>query len=144
RRGAARGGVGSAWRRARRRRDRPPLRGRHAPLLARHLRPGAEAAPRRRPRPRGRRWYVRAVVVTRPPSGGLRTGEMCVTTDTAVSRRGLFLLALALCAAVAAPSAGAAGPRRPPVTQFRGDGSYTKASRGLHSIRYIVIHATDG
>jgi len=34
--------------------------------------------------------------------------------------------------------------RRPPVTHVYGDGSYTPASRGLQSIRYVVIHVTDG
>jgi N-acetyl-anhydromuramyl-L-alanine amidase AmpD len=34
--------------------------------------------------------------------------------------------------------------KRPTVTWIRGDGSFTKASRGKKQIRTIVIHATDG
>ena len=34
--------------------------------------------------------------------------------------------------------------KRPAVTWIRGDGSFTKASRGKKQIRTIVIHATDG
>ena len=34
--------------------------------------------------------------------------------------------------------------QRPPVEWFRGDGSYTKASRKPSRIKQIVIHATDG
>jgi N-acetyl-anhydromuramyl-L-alanine amidase AmpD len=33
---------------------------------------------------------------------------------------------------------------RPPLVHVYGDGSYTKASRGPHSIKFIIIHATDG
>lgn len=46
-------------------------------------------------------------------------------------------------AALAAPED--ANPvQRPPLIQVHGSGSYTPASRGLHSIKYIIIHATDG
>jgi N-acetylmuramoyl-L-alanine amidase len=63
-----------------------------------------------------------------------------------VSRRGL--ISSLLCAIFAGvPAAHAAtSVERPAVTWVRGDGSYTKASRSAksHTIRTIVIHATDG
>jgi N-acetyl-anhydromuramyl-L-alanine amidase AmpD len=50
-----------------------------------------------------------------------------------------------LCALAGVPLAAAAVPvKRPPLTWKRGDGSYTKASRGTHAITTIVIHDTDG
>jgi N-acetylmuramoyl-L-alanine amidase/Bacterial Ig domain len=58
-----------------------------------------------------------------------------------------LLAALALCALVPAAPAIAGDrtlPTRPPVTFVRGDGSYTKASRGLHAVHFVVIHTTDG
>jgi N-acetyl-anhydromuramyl-L-alanine amidase AmpD len=59
--------------------------------------------------------------------------------------RRVALPLLVACALFGAALAHAATPvKRPALTWIRGDGSYTKASRGLHSIRYIVIHATDG
>jgi N-acetyl-anhydromuramyl-L-alanine amidase AmpD len=71
---------------------------------------------------------------------------MCVTTGPPVSRTGL--IASLVCALlVSAPAARAATRvQRPAVTWVRGDGSYTKASRGVHdhAITMIVIHATDG
>ena len=62
-----------------------------------------------------------------------------------MSTRGL-LVAACVCLPAFAGAAGAArNPvQRPPLTVLRGEGSYTKASRGLHSVHEIVIHATDG
>jgi N-acetyl-anhydromuramyl-L-alanine amidase AmpD len=58
---------------------------------------------------------------------------------------GRALAAAILCALAGASTAAAAVPvKRPPLTWMRGDGSYTKASRGTHSITTIVIHDTDG
>lgn len=55
------------------------------------------------------------------------------------------LLACSLLAAVAAPCAHASREvRRPEVTWLRGEGNYTKASRTWHSIRCMVVHATEG
>ncbi|MGH3002297.1 MAG: N-acetylmuramoyl-L-alanine amidase [Gaiellaceae bacterium] len=60
--------------------------------------------------------------------------------------RGLLTAVLAVaCALAGAASADATVPvKRPPLTWVRGDGSYTKASRGRKEITTIVIHATDG
>jgi N-acetyl-anhydromuramyl-L-alanine amidase AmpD len=59
---------------------------------------------------------------------------------------GLITVAVAAC--LHAPAARAASPsspiERPPVTWLRGDGNYTKASRTWHSIRCVVVHATEG
>jgi N-acetyl-anhydromuramyl-L-alanine amidase AmpD len=57
------------------------------------------------------------------------------------SKKTLIILA-ALYAAVATPSASAAP--RPHVTWLRGDGNYTKASRGPAAIDYVVVHVTEG
>ena len=55
------------------------------------------------------------------------------------------LLAALLGALAGAPLAHASDlVKRPAVTWVRGDGSFTKASRGKKQIRTIVIHATDG
>jgi N-acetylmuramoyl-L-alanine amidase len=55
------------------------------------------------------------------------------------------LLAAFLGVLAFAPLAQASGlVKRPAVTWVRGDGSFTKASRGKKQIRTIVIHATDG
>jgi hypothetical protein len=52
---------------------------------------------------------------------------------------------LCLCGLLLAPAtADAAGVKRPPLTWYRGDGNYTKASRGPGAIRYLVVHATEG
>jgi hypothetical protein len=53
-------------------------------------------------------------------------------------------LLLSLCALLLAPAADAATVKRPPLTWFRGDGNFTKASRGPGAIRYVVIHVTEG
>jgi N-acetyl-anhydromuramyl-L-alanine amidase AmpD len=61
--------------------------------------------------------------------------------------RGLItaLACAAACALVGASAAHAVSPvKRPALTWVRGDGSYTKASRGRQAITTIVIHATDG
>jgi N-acetyl-anhydromuramyl-L-alanine amidase AmpD len=58
---------------------------------------------------------------------------------------GRLCVAALLSALAGAPLAHAASPvKRPAVTWVRGDGSYTKASRGRKAITTIVIHATDG
>ncbi len=51
---------------------------------------------------------------------------------------------LVLCGFLLAAPAGAANVKRPPVTVFRGDGNYEKASRKPGAIRYIVVHVTEG
>lgn len=55
-----------------------------------------------------------------------------------------LLILLGVIAAVAAPSALAAEGARPQVTWRRGEGNYTKASRGPAAIDYVVIHVTEG
>jgi hypothetical protein len=55
-----------------------------------------------------------------------------------------LLILLGVLAAVAAPSASAANGARPALTWLRGDGNYTKASRGPAAIDYVVIHVTEG
>ena len=66
------------------------------------------------------------------------------------TRRHTLLVLCALAALVGAPSAAAKQslPKipipRPALTWLRGDGNYTKASRKPTSIRWIVIHATEG
>jgi N-acetyl-anhydromuramyl-L-alanine amidase AmpD len=55
---------------------------------------------------------------------------------------GLLFLCMFLLAAPA--GAEAATVKRPPLTVFRGDGNYTKASRKPSAIRYLVIHVTEG
>ncbi len=42
------------------------------------------------------------------------------------------------------PCANAAKVERPPLRWLRGDGNFTKASRTPSSIRYVVVHATEG
>jgi N-acetyl-anhydromuramyl-L-alanine amidase AmpD len=54
-----------------------------------------------------------------------------------------YALLLTIVLLLAAP-AGAATVKRPPVTIFRGDGNYTKASRTPSAIRTIVVHVTEG
>ena len=54
-----------------------------------------------------------------------------------------YLPIVAAALLLAAP-AGAATVKRPPVTVFHGDGNYTKASRRPSSIRFVVIHVTEG
>jgi N-acetylmuramoyl-L-alanine amidase len=59
--------------------------------------------------------------------------------------RGSALVAAFLGVLACAPLAHASDAvKRPAVTWVRGDGSFTKASRGAKQIRTIVIHATDG
>ena len=63
----------------------------------------------------------------------------------AVMLRTTALLAALLGVLVGAPLAHASElVKRPAVTWVRGDGSFTKASRGQKQIRTIVLHATDG
>lgn len=59
---------------------------------------------------------------------------------------GLLAAALVCClhARAARAATPSSGVTRPPVTWLRGDGNYTKASRTWHSIRCVVVHATEG
>ena len=64
-----------------------------------------------------------------------------------MSRGPVLLLVLVVCALTASSAAVAGDPvARPPLTFVRGQGSYTEAARTpkSHTIRAIVIHATDG
>ena len=55
--------------------------------------------------------------------------------------RFVLVLALACAAGTLARDAGAAPP---PITWLKGEGNYTKAHRGPHSIDRIVVHVTEG
>jgi N-acetyl-anhydromuramyl-L-alanine amidase AmpD len=58
-------------------------------------------------------------------------------------RPSILLPVLAAAALLAAP-AQAAMPKRPPIAWLKGEGNYTKASRTPTSIRYVVVHVTEG
>jgi N-acetyl-anhydromuramyl-L-alanine amidase AmpD len=55
-----------------------------------------------------------------------------------------LLTVLLLCLLAAPASAREAAPKRPPLAWLKGEGNYTKAHRSPTSIRYLVVHVTEG